>query len=297
MIGIVMLNYNGWKMTMDCVSSIRESCHKPFTVYIVDNASTVSMPMDFRDFIESSKDCVFFQNEDNKGYSAGNNIGIKCALENGCEYIMITNNDVIFKPQSIEKLCEYLDEHPDYGIAGPKVYTPNGDIQEINYGCKMTLSGKYKYILRKTPLKFLTKKFIEEFHVEKKDLAKPFDVYAVSGCCFVMSRKTANLLYPMDEHTFLYEEENIVGARMERLGLKTVYNTDSEIIHLGGGSTEGKMSAFAYRCFMKSEMYYCLKYLGSNKIKIFPLFMIRSLAYIKIYLIDNVAERLKGKTQ
>lgn len=282
-----MLNYNSWDMTIDCINSLRANCMIPYKVYIVDNASIKHMTDKFMVFISKAKDCELLKNDSNKGYSAGNNVGIKKALEEGCEYILISNNDVIFRKNSIEKLCEYLNNHCEYGIAGPKIYLQSGDIQEINMGCKMTLAGKYKYILRKTPFKGLTTQFVNKFHATSQDLSRPFDVYAVSGCCFMMSRYAAEQLFPMDENTFLYEEENIIGCRMEKLGLKTVYDSESEIIHLGGASTQGE-SALSYSWLVESEIYYCLHYLKALRIQIIPLFIIRTANYIIKYRVYHL---------
>lgn len=294
MIGIVILNYNGWDMTIDCIKSIRKSCQYPYKIYIVDNASPIKMTEKFKTFMDQSVDCELILHLVNKGYSAGNNVGIKRALDDKCDYILISNNDVIFKENSIEELSDYLDEHKAYGIAGPKVYCPNGEIQEINMACKMTMSGKYKYILRKTPLRAITRSFVEEFHADKQDLKTPFDVYAVCGCCFMMTRRAAEGLYPMDENTFLYEEENIIGIRMEKLNLKTIYDTNSEVIHLGGASTQ-KISAFAYGCFVQSEQYYCKEYLKANIFQRFPLYVFRILKYIKLYGFKDLKRNLKRK--
>ncbi|MEY8410081.1 glycosyltransferase family 2 protein [Lachnospiraceae bacterium 62-26] len=292
MIGIVILNFNGWDMTMNCIESIRKSCKISYKIYIVDNASTIQMTKKFKLLIDNSYDCELLINQKNRGYSAGNNVGIKRALEDNCEYILISNNDVIFKNESIENLCSYLGKNKNFGIAGPKIYLPSGNIQEINMGCKMTLTGKYKYILRKTPFRRFFQKYVDEFHASKQDLGTPFEVYAVSGCCFMMSRCAARKLFPMDENTFLYEEENIIGIKMEKIGLKTVYNTNSEIIHLGGASTE-KISEFAYMCMVESEIYYCLQYLHAFKIQVMPLYIIRTINFIFLYKGEKIREYLQ----
>ncbi len=282
MLGIVILNYNEWNITINCVNSIRLTCELDYRIYIVDNASTEKMTHKFKYFIDNSEDCFLILSENNNGYAAGNNIGIQKALEDNCDYILITNNDVIFKNKSIDKLQDFLKKHCDYGIAGPKVYLQSGKIQEINMGCKMTMKGKYMYILRKTPLRKFVLPFLTKFHAMNCDLSQPFDVFAVSGCCFMISDKAINKLYPLDEHTFLYEEENIIGTRMEQLNLKTVYNTDSEIIHLGGASTKD-MSEFSYKCFIKSEMYYCKRYLEAKWFQTTPLLILRIIIGIKNY--------------
>ena len=281
-----MLNYNGWDLTIECITSIRANCNYPYRIYIVDNCSTVEMTENFKSFISDSTDCELIFNKKNLGYSCGNNVGIKRAICDKAKFILITNNDVVFKENSIEELAKFLEKNAEYGIVGPKVYLPNGEIQEINMGCKMTMGGKYLYLLRKTPLRGVSKSFVRKFHAEDKDLSVPFDVYAVSGCCFMMSSTAAKKLYPLDENTFLFEEENIIGAKMEKMGLKTSYDVNSEIVHLGGASTKG-MSEFAYGCFIKSEQYYCKAYLQANIIQRTPLFLFRLVYYFRHYGFHN----------
>lgn len=285
MVGIVLLNYNNWDLCVDCIKSIRDTTHIPYMVYIVDNASTVGMTEVFAEFISTAKDCLLIRNKLNKGYSAGNNIGIHKALEDNCEYILVSNNDVIFKKSCIEKMRCFLENNTDYGIVGPKVYLATGEVQEINLGCKMTISGKYKYLLRKTVFRSFTKEFVRKFHADNKDKSKNFDVYAVSGCCFMMPRCIADKLYPLDENVFLYEEENIIGYEMEKIKKKTMYLVESEIVHLGGASTEG-MSLFSYACFINSEQYYCKRYLNAKLIQRIPLLFIRILIGIRYYGLD-----------
>lgn len=294
MIGIVMLNYNEWDLTIDSILSIRKHCKYSYKVYLIDNCSAVKMTDSFRKFIADSDDCELIFNKKNSGYAAGNNLGIKRALDDNVDYILITNNDVIFKDNSIEELANFLSNNPEYGIAGPKVYLPNGDIQEINMGCKMTMLGKYLYLLRKTPLWRLSKHFVRKFHVEDKDLSMPFDIFAVSGCCFMMSLNATRKLYPLDENTFLFEEENIIGTCMEKNNLKTVYDINSQIIHLGGASTQG-MSEFAYGCFINSEQYYCKAYLQAGIVQRGPLLLIRLVTYCNKYGLSKGIKFLKTK--
>mgnify|MGYP000340977437 CR=1 FL=1 len=52
----------------------------------------------------------------------GNNIGIKRALEDGCEEVLISNSDVRYETGSISELQTYLQDHPDVGIVGPKIF-------------------------------------------------------------------------------------------------------------------------------------------------------------------------------
>jgi GT2 family glycosyltransferase len=281
MIGIVILNFNSWNETHKCISSIftSESESKlEYHIYLVDNASNSPMPDNIKELLENPI-ITYLPSRINKGYSGGNNIGIKQALNDRCDEILVVNNDVIFMKESISKLKRHLQLNENIGIVGPKVFLPDGLIQQINCGVKMGKKEKYKYLLNKTPLKFLVKDFINKFNAVDKDLSRPFNVYAVSGCCFMMSNQCAKAITPLDEGTFLYEEENIIGIRMEKLGYETEYLSDSEIIHAHGQSTKN-LKAFSYSCFVESELYYFKKYLEGSNLEVAPLYVIRTLKYL-----------------
>lgn len=65
---------------------------------------------------------TFIQRETNDGYSAGNNSGVKMALSDGCKEILIVNNDVLIKEDSIYNLQGYLKLNNEVGIVGPKIF-------------------------------------------------------------------------------------------------------------------------------------------------------------------------------
>lgn len=291
-LGIIILNYNNWKLTVECIKSIQKTTCCNYKIYVVDNLSQEKASKAELLFLNSCNNVKLIYNQCNKGYSAGNNVGIDCALKEGCQDLLITNNDVIFSDGCIDGLKSYLEENANVAIVGPKVYLPSGELQEINMGCKMTLKGKYLYLLRKTPLKFCAKAFVEKFHAEDKDINKPFEVFGVSGCCFMISSRYTNVLCPFDEGTFLYEEENIISHKVEQINKKVIYDSDVSIIHLGGASTKG-MSAFAYTCQVESEIYYCAQYLDSNFLALKLFVFLRTLMYLKYYGVGSLADYIK----
>ena len=104
MIGIVILNYLTWNETFNCLKSISELNYKePYITYLVDNGSSEKMTEELHSLLEKEK-VVFISAEENKGYAGGNNLGIRKALEDGCDAILISNNDIIFEEKTIETL-------------------------------------------------------------------------------------------------------------------------------------------------------------------------------------------------
>lgn len=280
MIGIVILNYNSWELTIDCVESILQSSNEDkdeIKIYIVDNQSTSPMPQLFKEMLKKSN-IKYIVARENKGYSAGNNLGIKEAINDKCAYIMISNSDVIFHPHSISTLKKHLKNNRDVGIVGPKIYLPDNTIQDIDMLVKTTLNAKYKNIFKKTPFRYLIPKSYE-FSKDKNNLTESFEVHSVSGCCFMMNSDAFEYLYPLDETPFLYEEEVIIGIKMEELGLKTMYVIEAEITHFHGKTTQD-LKAFSYIEFVRSEIYYLREYMRNSSISITPLIFIRFMKYL-----------------
>ena len=259
-----------------CVDSIHEAEKKlEFRIYLVDNCSPVRPETGVLESLDK-KGVIFIQNERNAGYSAGNNIGIKRALEDGCEEVLISNSDVRYETGSISELQTYLQDHPDVGIVGPKIFLRDGSIQKE---CMMRKTGiREKYLLRTRFYLFFPRLNNSYWGREHDYESEVFQVYAVMGCCFMFSRKCALDVTPLDENPFLYEEELILGISMEKKGWKTVYDPSSVIHHLHGNSTE-KVKAFAYTCNICSEIYFCRQYLNMKKWQILPLYWYRSVLY------------------
>lgn len=275
-LGIVILNYNNWEDTVRCVESIwKNPPQVSYQILLVDNASTVPMSGKMEKIV-SCKQILLIKNKENRGYNGGNNVGIKKALELGCQGILLTNNDVCFTQGSIQELWEYARNHPDVGIVGPKIVDGEGKVQRSNL-CRRT-GMKEKYLVR-TRLNAVFRKSHHTYFGFDRDYDSTFPVYAVLGCCLLLTRKCAKAVAPFDEYPFLYEEELILGIQMEEQGFQTVYHGKAVIEHLHGGSTR-RVKAFSYAHNIRSEIYYCRKYLKMGKWQILPLYWYRVALYL-----------------
>lgn len=276
MIGIVILNFENWLDTKRCIESIRENPpQEAYRIILVDNASVGQPPYDLAGFVEEHS-VLLIRNKQNLGYNAGNNVGIVRALSMGCSYILLSNSDVRFFAGSIQAMKEYLDAHQDTGIVGPKILDRKGKLQK---SCLCRKTGmKEKYLVRTRAHVIFRKSWKSYFGLDR-DYQSCFAVYAVLGCCFMMSRACAMAVTPFDEHPFLYEEELILGIQMQKQGFRTVYNPKAVIQHVHGASTR-RVKPFAFAHNVRSEIYYCRKYLGAEKWAVYPLYLYRVLLYL-----------------
>jgi GT2 family glycosyltransferase len=106
-------------MTIDCLESLSKTDYAPYRVVVVDNGSTDDSVASIR---AAYPETVILEAGENIGYSEGNNAGIRFALENGAEYILLLNNDTSVDADMLDRLVETAEADPNIGIVGPTQY-------------------------------------------------------------------------------------------------------------------------------------------------------------------------------
>lgn len=121
-LGIILLNWNAEELTTRCVRVLQEWRRLMPNIYVIDNGSIVK---EFN-FKEDGDVPVFLiQSPTNRGFAGGNNLGIHRALEDGCDYILLLNNDASISERDIEMLLDHLWKDTDIGCIGPCIHEGN----------------------------------------------------------------------------------------------------------------------------------------------------------------------------
>jgi len=288
-IGIIILNYNSYDDTINCVASIFNSSNEKAlsTIYIVDNASTdESGDMLVKKYNNYSNVSVIL-NSKNIGYACGNNVGIQAALNSECEYIFIVNSDILFKNNAHEKLADFMDLHPLVGVVAPKVLTKEGNIQSGAIKEPRTFINKMisSTILRKI-FPGIAKKISESSWINKYNFDQPFKCFEVSGCAWMIRRSTFEKIGLLDENTFLYCEEVIYSDLLRKKKIEIWVYPEAQVIHLGTDENRYQ-PAFNYICYVNSENYYLTKYAKWNWFQLSCILFFRDLRYFaKLYYKD-----------
>lgn len=125
-IGVVTITYNSENVLPDFFKSINAQTHRDFTLYIIDNLSSDNT----LNIVENNQHYNFkiIKNNENVGVAAGNNQGIRLAIEDGCQYILLLNNDVEFENTLFEKLIHHLELLNASLIAPKMMYHPETNI-------------------------------------------------------------------------------------------------------------------------------------------------------------------------
>ena len=94
-IACIILNYNTSSDCRKCASFLTSQEDMEVELIFVDNNS---LPDDWKKLKEFClvKGHTFIENQENKGYNAGNNVGLRYAAEKGYEYALIANPDMEF---------------------------------------------------------------------------------------------------------------------------------------------------------------------------------------------------------
>ena len=172
---IIVLNWNGWKDTIECLNSIIESDYSNYEIIICDNASSDNSILEIEKWRAKKKvEVILLKNNSNLGFAGGNNVGIRYALGKGdFKYIWILNNDTVVKRNTLSALVRKMESDNTIGICGSKLmYYDNSDEVQALGGQYNKLLGISKHIIREEDLckldyvvgasMLISKKFIEE---------------------------------------------------------------------------------------------------------------------------------------
>ena len=125
-VAIIILNYNTWKETLDEISLCSTVLKIQYPdIIVVDNASSNDSAFRLQEESLKSK-FVFLQSEKNKGYSAGNNIGLRYAYNKGYDYALILNNDILFDDaELIEKMTNRFSKDDNIAVVNTDILQKN----------------------------------------------------------------------------------------------------------------------------------------------------------------------------
>ncbi|MFC1878498.1 glycosyltransferase [Chloroflexota bacterium] len=117
-ISAVLLTYNNYDDTHECLQSLQETNYPHLDIYLVDNGSQDQTPKKVR---SNFPNVQVIENKQNLGVPAGYNVGFESALKAGADYILMLNNDTVISPAMIDELLVKAEADPRAGIIMPKI--------------------------------------------------------------------------------------------------------------------------------------------------------------------------------
>jgi GT2 family glycosyltransferase len=241
-VSIILVNYNNYQDTIGCVYSLMNIYYKNIEIIIVDNFSNNESVSILKREFENIKSIHLILSDRNLGFSGGNNLGIKYALEKSTDYILMLNNDTIVEKNFLDKVIEYYENNNEIGIITGKIkYFNNPSI--IWYA-----GGNFSAITGMPQLVGANCKDDGKF-------GKIREITFACGCFMLMSAEVFNKVGLMPEEYFLYFEDTAYSLKVLSYGYKLVFFPESVIYHKVSAST-GKYSKIMQYYFTRNGYYF-----------------------------------------
>lgn len=238
-VSVIIVNYKNYSDTQICVESLLKSeTSLDFEIIIVDNNS-LNESFDVLKKLENEKIKVL-KSDENNGYCAGNNIGIKFALENSnTKYIWILNPDTLVDKSAMQNLFNFQEKHDDCGILGCKlVYYP--DTQYLQgLGGGMYGKNKFGALVPKPHL----------YHLQDSNMKLPewVRVDLVIGASMFIKSTVFEKCGFMEERFYLYSDENEFCLRATKFVFNHYAISSATVYHKEGWRQNiQKLSAIYY---------------------------------------------------
>jgi GT2 family glycosyltransferase len=234
---IVIVNYKTARLTGNCLRSLEpERRDLPgLRVAVVENASGDAEALAAIIREHGWQDWVGLDVADrNGGFAYGNNRAIRAALESGDppDYILLLNADTEVFAGAVRALRDFLDSHPDVGIAGSSFANLDGTDWPIAFRF-LSVASELEQGLRLGFISKLLRRHLVPVEMEKKEARTDW----VSGACIMIRRQVFEAIGLMDEGYFLYFEETDFCLRAARAGWPCWYVPQSRVMHIAGQST------------------------------------------------------------
>lgn len=216
-VAVIVLNYNNYEDTVECVRSVEALRYPRCSVVIVDNASPDGSGLML---LNTFKEHTVIISERNGGYAAGNNIGIRYALERNADYILILNNDATVTPDILDHLIGYAEAHTEVGLLNARVYFPGttelfAAAGRVN---KLLCTGQNKGAIT----------------IKKHETDELKNVDYACGVLMLVRSKVFHDVGLLDEKYFMYHEDLEFSQRV-LTSYTMVYVPDAIAYHKSGG--------------------------------------------------------------
>lgn len=245
---IILLNYNNYQDTLACFESLQNITYKNHRIVIVENNSPNNSMDRFKEYfnrqdikysyhpslktaLTSQSDkalLTLIQSGRNGGYGFGNNIGIKYAVNNDADYILILNNDTIVDKHFLEPMVEMCEDDERIGIVSGKIYFHDKqDTIWFNGGEFNPWTGSVKHC-----------------NFNEKDVGQkpPDEITFISGCFMLLPKNVVDQVGLFNEDYFMYVEDLEFCYEIIKKGLNLRISEHSTIFHKVGQSLGGHLS-------------------------------------------------------
>ncbi|MDS0284663.1 glycosyltransferase family 2 protein [Haloarcula onubensis] len=224
LVTIVILTWENYEETADCLDSLRSLTYDNYRVLVVDNGSEDGSI----ERLQSEYDwCEFVVNDENIGFARGNNVGIAHALDTGTDYVLLLNDDTVVTEDFLDPLVDTMDRYDRVAaVGGVNLLPDSGDVHNAGYVFHPWLAAK------------------GELHREPVT-DEPYPVDFVQSCLVLLNPEFLEDVGLLNERYFLGMEDVDLAWKARAKGWKVLVNPASRIYHrVGETATSSPFSVY-----------------------------------------------------
>lgn len=235
-ISLIILHYSNKELTFRCLESVRrlETPDFKLQVIVVNNNPQENLS----DLKKKFGDFAFIKTERNLGYAEGNNAGIRQALKDGADYIVLLNNDTEMAKDFMVQLIKVAETKKKAGILAPKIYfAPGYEFHQDRY--QKSEQGKVIWFAggRVDWANIATPHLgVDEVDQGQYDQIKKTEF--ISGCAMMVKREVLEKIGLLEGKYFLYFEDADFCQRAMRAGFALFYVPAAKVWHKVAASSE-----------------------------------------------------------
>ena len=235
-VSIIILNWNGLEDTIECLESLEKITYPNYKIIVVDNCSKGNDAKVLKERFGGYIHVI--ENDENYGFGEGCNIGIRYALAEGADYLLMLNNDTVVDSKFLDELVKTFENTDRAGIVGPLIYCYNAPGDVWHRGGVLSLYLGSHHIGGVVGNKFF------------RNASRFKQLQWYSGCAMMISRDVIEKVGIFDPEYFYYAEDADLGYRVYRSGYKILCSEESIIWHKGGKSTGSRLNPLSayYGC-------------------------------------------------
>lgn len=263
-IPIVIVNYKDYarRYLAECVASLRLVRDIPWSLVIIDNASSEETRAYIR---ETAPEAELIPFEDNAGYAVYSRV-VPMLAERGHRYVLIANMDVVFDPDFLSPLVRELDAHQDIIAAQARIMLHGSDALVNSVGNTIHFLGFGYSVGGYQPWKSLAVQYRE-----------PRQIPYASGAALLMRTDALSTIGLFDADFFMYHEDLDLGWKILLAGKRSIIVPDAIVHH----KYEFARSASQYY-WMERNRFVCIfkNYLIPTIILLLPLLLLMELGLL-----------------
>jgi N-acetylglucosaminyl-diphospho-decaprenol L-rhamnosyltransferase len=245
-LSVLIVNWKSKDYLRECLKSIQVTSEELVTqIVVVDGGSFDGCGEMLANEFPSVQ---FVQSGKNLGFGRSNNLGFEQVTG---ELLFLLNPDTELKPNALQRMLLTLEELPQAGIIGARLLNTDGSLQT---SCVQSFptplnqaldSNLFRELFPKSKLWGTYPAFFSDESVA---------VEAISGASMLMRSDTFRRIEGFDPKYFMYGEDMDLCRKTHNLELKVYFQPQAEIIHHGGGSSDGEFSNFS-TVFMRQSIH------------------------------------------